>query len=65
MPSIPFIDHAFTVKELKSVSYNNRAQAATFASKESVLPWSCFLDAFGDILSAKPAIMMEPASTTF
>jgi len=49
-----------TVKELKSVSYNNTATAATFASKETVLPCFCFLDVFeGDIVSAKPAIKDE------
>jgi hypothetical protein len=49
-----------TVKELKSVSYNNTATAATFASKETVLPCFCFFDVFeGDIVSAKPAIKDE------
>lgn len=38
MPSIPLRDHALTVKLLKSASYNNRAKAASFASKDTVFP---------------------------
>lgn len=59
MPSIPLRDQALTVKELKSVSYNNTATTATFASKDTEVPVCCFLDVFEDILSAKPAIMDE------
>jgi hypothetical protein len=55
-----------TVKELKSTSYNNTATAATFASKDTVLPCFCFFDVFeGDILSAKPAIMDEQVFATW